>query len=268
MRLLVIGFLTSLLSSPAFANNKAIVEGVAASSNTVFVDTVAPRIDIGTNSYSGNVSNVGLFVTSNVVVSSVGKPANVVIFSTGSALFSGTVNIQKNLGVGPVAPKYALDISSSGGVVDARTNINILASFATTAVGQAGLLIDQGGSPHPFVFGLDNGGNAVILSSSSSPGTTTSLGIGTQDGSTNFAFTGLFSGTTPAGTSPPTFSANFSTQGWIKLGQFTSTTLDSTAGAPDDTGIMVYNTSIKAPCISTGTVNGAWAKMDGTTVCR
>ena len=79
-------FLTLLLSPfsaswGAFV--KGVVEGIPATGNTVKIDTATTRVEIATTSYNGAIATVGLYTTSNVVVSNT-VADNCVIYATGS----------------------------------------------------------------------------------------------------------------------------------------------------------------------------------------
>lgn len=79
------------LAAPAFASNKGIVEGVPSTFKGIFVDTVGARVDFSTTGYGGGISNVGLVVSSNVVISSPTSANNVVIYATGTIVANGTI---------------------------------------------------------------------------------------------------------------------------------------------------------------------------------
>lgn len=105
MRYLLI--LASLLfARPADALVRVVMEGTAASQFTVLIDTVNRRVDIDTNSYSGSVSNVGLFITSNVVIGSC------VIYATGSLVNCGAIG---TAGVTQLIAGTGISLSPSGG---------------------------------------------------------------------------------------------------------------------------------------------------------
>lgn len=76
---------------------RAVMEGVNASKYTVKIDTINARVLIGTTSYTGSgISNVGLFVASNVVVGNLSNKNACVLYSTGAvncnnASFSGSI---------------------------------------------------------------------------------------------------------------------------------------------------------------------------------
>lgn len=89
MRLLLIGSL-SLLPSISSAFNRAIMEGIPSTRSAIFVDTKNARVDIATNTYLGGTTNVGLSVSSNVVISD-GSSAGCIVYSTGSINCTGTV---------------------------------------------------------------------------------------------------------------------------------------------------------------------------------
>lgn len=90
MRYLLLAIL--LYSSQMAYGARSVMEGISASSNTIYVDTVNARVDIGTISYSGSIPNVGLFVSSNVIVSrGVGSNNFNIIYSSGGVYTASTV---------------------------------------------------------------------------------------------------------------------------------------------------------------------------------
>lgn len=70
--------------------DRTIMEDTPTTNNAFKLETAPGRVDIATTSYNGGVSNVGLYTTSNIVVSS-NSSDNVVVFSSGSANFKGTL---------------------------------------------------------------------------------------------------------------------------------------------------------------------------------
>ncbi len=82
---------------------RAVMEGIAASSNTVFIDTTTKRVHLSTQAYGDGVSDVSLYTTSNVVV---GDGNAIVLFATGSIKVStiswadGTVSTTASSGGG------------------------------------------------------------------------------------------------------------------------------------------------------------------------
>ncbi|MDI6808483.1 MAG: hypothetical protein QME66_05810 [Candidatus Eisenbacteria bacterium] len=78
-----------LLCAQAGHARRAVMEGLAASANTVLISTVNTRVSIATTSYNGTVATVGLYVTSNVVISS-DETDNIVFYATGSLVLNGT----------------------------------------------------------------------------------------------------------------------------------------------------------------------------------
>lgn len=69
---------------------KAVMEGIASTKQTIFVDTATGRVDVATASYGGGISSVGLHVSSNVVVSNDGTN-HVVIYATGAVMVNGAL---------------------------------------------------------------------------------------------------------------------------------------------------------------------------------
>lgn len=85
-RLAMMGLLTLPLILPGLAraqNAKAVLEGVRTTNNTILVSTRTVRVLVSTTSYSGSVANVGLFVSSNVVLAD-DRLDKIVLYSTGS----------------------------------------------------------------------------------------------------------------------------------------------------------------------------------------
>lgn len=78
-----------MFSREAHAAN-AVLEGIRTAKDTVFIDTTNARVDIATTSYGGGISNVALYVSSNVVISS-SAGNNVVIYATGTIMLNGSV---------------------------------------------------------------------------------------------------------------------------------------------------------------------------------
>ena len=87
MKLLaMMGLLTLPLILPASVkaqNAKAVLDGVRTTNNTVLISTRNVRVLVSTISYSGAVTNVGLFTSSNVVLAD-NRIDKVVLYSTGS----------------------------------------------------------------------------------------------------------------------------------------------------------------------------------------
>ena len=66
-------------------------ENLATSTNTLLVDTVNNRLDVGTAAYTGNLPGVALFVASNAVVGTgTGANGEIVLYAT------GTIQISQN----------------------------------------------------------------------------------------------------------------------------------------------------------------------------
>jgi hypothetical protein len=81
MRLLLNAALALLLPVSAHAA-RAVMENIAASNNTVFVDTQTKRVHLSTQAYGDGVPTVSLYTTSNVVV---GDNNACVLYATGTA---------------------------------------------------------------------------------------------------------------------------------------------------------------------------------------
>lgn len=81
----------ALLLIPSLAHaRRAVMEGLAASNQTVYLDTTTSRLNVSTGSYSGAISGVGLHVSSNVVISN-DNTDNIVLYATGT-IVAGTWN--------------------------------------------------------------------------------------------------------------------------------------------------------------------------------
>lgn len=76
------------IASSAHAN-RAVMEGLTATNNTILPDTTNGRVDVATSSYNGTIANVGLHVSSNVVIDSGSGLDAIVIYSTGSIMANG-----------------------------------------------------------------------------------------------------------------------------------------------------------------------------------
>lgn len=100
------------IAAPASAQ-RAIMEGVAASRYTVKVDTVNARVLIDTTSYTGGISNVGLFVASNVVVGNLTNKNACVIYATGSVTCLG-VNLSSGPATLGISTGAAVNASMTG----------------------------------------------------------------------------------------------------------------------------------------------------------
>lgn len=60
---------------------------------TIKVDTTNARVEIGTTSYTGGISNVGLFVTSNTIVGNLSNKNAIVLYATGTVIAAGPLVI-------------------------------------------------------------------------------------------------------------------------------------------------------------------------------
>jgi Mg/Co/Ni transporter MgtE len=93
-----------LLAAPAGAQTLTTInENLATSTNTFLLDTNSPRLDIGTNTYTGGILGTFLFVSSNVVISTGTGVANYnVIYATGSI---STLSLSvSSMTIGPISP--------------------------------------------------------------------------------------------------------------------------------------------------------------------
>ena len=85
--------LLCLLAPSLSFGARAVMEGIPASRNAVYVTTApasSPRVYIATRTYSGAVSNVGLFTSSNVVISDDGTD-KIVLYATGAIAIGGNI---------------------------------------------------------------------------------------------------------------------------------------------------------------------------------
>lgn len=94
-----------LLSAAASSQTKSVMEGVPSSRYAIKVDTSNGRVEIGTTSYTGGLSNVGLFVASTVVVGSLSNKNAVVLYPSGQVYAAG------NVGVGTASPGQLLTVN-------------------------------------------------------------------------------------------------------------------------------------------------------------
>lgn len=145
----------------ARAQVRVLEEGVPSSNKEFLVSTTTRRVDIATTSYNGQIPNVGLYSSSNVVISS-GPLDNCVIYATGSIsclgstylktdgsnFMTGPINMQ---GPGMTQPIEAIQASSAAttppGLMDFQGTGNIyfmnagnVAFGTTTAVTQPGVV--------------------------------------------------------------------------------------------------------------------------------
>lgn len=113
----LLALLLTLLSSSVTASPLAVMEQTKTSHNTIFVDTTNARLDVSTQSYNGNAVNVGLYSSSNVVVSNTSSD-NCVIYATGTlacqTIVAGTINgssnyWSRNVSAGTLIPGTATD---------------------------------------------------------------------------------------------------------------------------------------------------------------
>lgn len=160
-----LSFLLLLSTGSAWAANKGIVEGVAASSNTIFIDTGNVRVDISTKSYGGGIPSVGLYVASNAVVSVVSNDNNTVLYSSGSITTRGKVTSTSG-GFGfPDGTTQTTAASAGGTYVSSRTII----FPATTSVSPTG---DVGFS------GCNLGASTLTITTDGTAAVTFSFSIG------------------------------------------------------------------------------------------
>ena len=83
--------LFSLLGRAEAANVRVISEGIRATRDVISIaTTTTPRVYFSTNAYGGNVSNVGIFTSSNIVVSS-NTPQTCVVYASGTLTCTGAI---------------------------------------------------------------------------------------------------------------------------------------------------------------------------------
>jgi hypothetical protein len=124
MRLLLNAALALLLPVSAHAA-RAVMENIAASNNTVFVDTQTKRVHLSTQAYGDGVPTVSFYTTSNVVV---GDGNAIVLYATGS-FNSASLNASSLVSV----PLVAVSSISASGALRVFTNGGTLALYCDTA---------------------------------------------------------------------------------------------------------------------------------------
>lgn len=142
-----------LIPSRSFAA-RALMEGIKATNTTIFVDTGAARVNISTDGYRGGISNVGLHITSNVVVSN--QSSNLcVIYSSGSIACKGTISGAAGtgpwiktgtnvtlavpsdvVGIGTAAPTEVLGVGGSVNITGAYKVNTVIGADKTCTSGQ------------------------------------------------------------------------------------------------------------------------------------
>lgn len=90
MRSLLLTAAVLLLSQSAHAA-RAVMEGIKATKETIFIDTGTARVLVGTGTYRGTVPNVGLFVGSNVVITDFSANEKIVLYATGAIMLNGVL---------------------------------------------------------------------------------------------------------------------------------------------------------------------------------
>ena len=126
--------LTLLLGLPGLANaqfSRPVMEGVAARNNTILVSTRTVRVLVSTNVYNGGISNVGLYTSSNVVISDT-SANKCVIYATGSiSCLDATADRLRANGTNCASESYPLGVDASGNSESCGTAISGNAGTAT-----------------------------------------------------------------------------------------------------------------------------------------
>lgn len=213
----LISFFLSIF--PVTANAaKSVMEGIVASKQTVLIDTTNTRVDIATASYNGKVSNVGLYSSSNVVISNTNGD-NCIIYATGSITCLGIGSVFGN-GTANYIPKW------SGSTTLANTASPIFESGGNIGIGTTlTTALDQVGIARPLVLaGSDDtttvagGSVAIVISNlSQTSGATANLDFSKQPGGSGNHMIGA------------EISAIFSNSG---AGQYAPTALAFSVGRP------------------------------------
>lgn len=150
---------------------KSIMEGIPASSNSLFVSTQNARLIVSATSYDGGLSNVGLYVSSNVVISDSRFSNKCILYSTGSlnclnvgGVLNGnatTASALLNNGTNCAASSYPLGVDASGNSESCGTNISGNADTATSATTATSLAANGTNcSAGNYPLGVDASGNA------------------------------------------------------------------------------------------------------------
>jgi hypothetical protein len=215
----------------ASAQTRTIQEGVPASGQTILVSTASRRVYISTKTYAGGIGAVGLFISSNVVVSDNGKTNNVVIYATGSVVANGVV-LGSGAGVGatgatgpsggPVGATGATGVAGSTGAGGATGATGAGSTGATGATGIAGAT----GASGAGVTGA-TGPSGATGPAGGPVGATGATGAGTvgATGATGVGTAGATGATGPAGA---TGSGGGGAHNAVQAIGFTGSTTDTT----------------------------------------
>ena len=147
------------------------MEGLATSADTVLISTANTRVSIATTSYNGTVATVGLYVTSNVVISN-DETDNIVFYATGSLVLNGT-----NIG-SQVANAAILNATqtfsgnntfnsastfSGAAAVNGSMTVASTASFRSTTTFLGGMVGDQIISSYVVWVGTNTPGETILF---------------------------------------------------------------------------------------------------------
>lgn len=122
-----------LLSGAAHAQIITINENLDTSTSTFYFDTNTPRLDVATDSYTGGIPAVALFVGSNAVVGTgTGASNQVVIYATGSVMALG-VRLSSGPATLGISTGAATD-STMGGSGTSSNPLGVNFSTITTAL--------------------------------------------------------------------------------------------------------------------------------------
>ena len=278
------GLLLLLLSSlvaPAQAANRAIMEGIAASSNTIFIDTVTVRVGVGTNApatkltvqstTTGSGVNIGSFLTTGdggqglyLGMDTTNKKAYLRLNTDTTYGFqlqgpSGTdkyftVLPNLNFGINTTNPAANLEVKSTA----SPTGYAFLVSSQTAST----RLMSVDGSGNGYVAG------SFTAASFSSPGTPTLSSTQTWSGANTFLSTSTFGvspGTGTHNTAVYTSTANYSAVARgvptrVIYSSFTAVSEIVLSGL-----ISTYTHTVKFSALQ-NTSNGTWnMTLDGST---
>ena len=132
MRYLLASLALLLLTNAVDAqSSRAVMEGVRTSDNTILISTRTKRVLVSTTVYNGAIPNVGLYTSSNVVISD--QSSNkCVIYATGSlSCLDVTASRFASNGANCSAASFPLGVDASGSVESCSTSISGNAATAT-----------------------------------------------------------------------------------------------------------------------------------------
>lgn len=135
-----------LCAGNARAQVRTLMEGIPSSNGELLVSTTTRRVDIATTTYVGHEVNVGLHVSSNVVIDSAARPDACVFYASGtitclgvtlSGAIASTVTVVSPLsGIGSSFNPVAL----TGAIPTGQVNLSTVSTqFATVGVSTAAL---------------------------------------------------------------------------------------------------------------------------------